>query len=145
MKVQGRYIRVKHCNRPDDVNEALQNLSVSLNFSLDSGTSSTNCSECPHRLRHSQHEPQRLRSTCPWVWEENISENRYPRKVINARCICRRCIGSNARYQCEPIYTRVKVLRVQGCQNGLLQYTNDEEIVSVGCTCAHRRTYTNLR
>lgn len=139
MKIQSRYIAVGHCHRPDQISNTLNSLGISHNFSVISDTHDNSLTECPRHLRHSQHKPQRLRSTCPWVWEEHVDVNRYPRSVFNARCICRRCIGSSARFQCEPIYSRITVLRILECHNGLFRYESDVELVTIGCTCAHRR------
>jgi hypothetical protein len=75
-------------------------------------------------------DPQRLRSTCPWVIETDVNENRYPKNVYNARCLCRRCIGSSSRYQCEPIYSNIIVIRLLSCHHGLLRVLDGHGIFS---------------
>ncbi|XP_063425456.1 interleukin 17-like protein [Mytilus trossulus] len=140
---EGRSLHVRHCQQPDDIEEAFNNLRNQLDLTVLSNTESTEIIPCPSQTLSHHGDPQRLRSTCPWIWEANTDNTRYPQKIYNARCICRKCIGSSTKYHCESIFTRVKVFRILNCVNGLLRYVQDEQRVSVGCTCAHKRTHHN--
>ena len=75
------------------------------------------------------------RSTCPWYFEEDINENRYPRVLMTAICKCDTCIGSPTN-ACEPVYYPVITLHKTGCVDGQYEYQEVKEWKSVACTCA---------
>jgi hypothetical protein len=140
MLTQSRTIHVGNCQRPANIENAFDRVRVELNITILPLPESSENIPCPSRTRRLHTDPQRLRSTCPWVIETDVNENRYPKNVYNARCLCRRCIGSSSRYQCEPIYSNIIVIRLLSCHHGLLRYAQGDQLISVGCTCAHKRT-----
>lgn len=87
------------------------------------------------------------RSTCPWVFVENYDEDRLPRVISEAQCVCNRCFqrtrtdNSDVRYvpklgRCKQVMTSVMTIR-RHCnrETGLYEYIAKAERMSVGCTC----------
>lgn len=91
------------------------------------------------------------RATCPWYIEFSYDPLRYPRRLLNAKCRCRKCKHSRRSVkgkalECLPITVKVKILRRKElnigklCHNGKVVYENTWEEVNIGCTCVFRRT-----
>ncbi|VDO24611.1 unnamed protein product [Brugia timori] len=76
------------------------------------------------------------RSLCPWQWKLNHDENREPKIISEAQCLCRRSRGTSGSY-CMPIKRQVKiaVLKRIRCDpaTGYYEYTRALQTVTVGC------------
>lgn len=109
------------------------------------------------------------RSTCPWRIMMTIDEDRFPRQMFTAECVCKACKGRNpSKFQCEPILFPTKILRqkymtkteiktgtttaavttiVKACEkvNGeeIFKYEEVFEPIVTGCTCSKKSNTRN--
>jgi len=84
--------------------------------------------------------PLRLRSLCPWILVTPHRRNdRFPRRISEARCICRRCQLKESTHQCRPIYYPMIVLqKTDRCnERNVTIYKPARHLVAVGCTCVN--------
>lgn len=91
---------------------------------------------------------QRYNSTCPHHYVINHDKNRRPKTLLEAKCNCNEnmpCLDGLAGSRCEPVKYFLTVLRKNGCHNGSYTYTKSIESITVGCTCAYRRSGENMR
>uniref|UniRef100_A0A914WG90 Uncharacterized protein n=1 Tax=Plectus sambesii TaxID=2011161 RepID=A0A914WG90_9BILA len=74
------------------------------------------------------------RSLCPWEWRINRDENREPKLLSEAFCICRKSRGSTGAL-CMPIRREMPVLKRVLCdeRTGRYEYVRAVQIVTVGC------------
>ncbi|CAG9531006.1 unnamed protein product [Cercopithifilaria johnstoni] len=74
------------------------------------------------------------RSLCPWQWKLNHDENREPKIISEAHCLCRRSRGSSGSF-CMPIKRQIAVLKRTRCDptTGYYKYTRALQTVTVGC------------
>lgn len=73
------------------------------------------------------------RALCPWEWRLNRDENREPKIISEAHCLCRQSRGSQ-HADCVPIKRDFPVLKRIFCdENGRYQYHRAYETVTVGC------------
>ena len=88
------------------------------------------------------------RSTCPWKLCLNTDPLRMPSDIFHVVCICTECTGRSecrgrgvsSNYECQPVYRRIQVKRITGCDGtGAYIYTPSHEDVTVSCTCARKR------
>jgi len=82
--------------------------------------------------------PLRLRSLCPWIVVTPARRNdRFPRRISEARCICRRCQLKGSTHQCRPIYHQMIVLqKTDECdERNVAIYKPARHHIAVGCTC----------
>ncbi|XP_053375381.1 uncharacterized protein LOC128547265 [Mercenaria mercenaria] len=85
-------------------------------------------------------------STCPWVLVDTYDENRLPKVIPQAKCVCNRCLqkissSGDVQYiprlgRCKPVMTSVMTVRRQcNVDSGFYEYTAKAEKIAVGCTC----------
>ncbi|KAL3886459.1 hypothetical protein ACJMK2_026444 [Sinanodonta woodiana] len=79
-------------------------------------------------------------STCPWTYAVDHDHLRFPSTILMAKPRCTYCIGSNGDLECNPITKSIRVLRRGECTDGLYQYHESTQEVTIGFTCAGRRT-----
>ncbi|NXU89818.1 IL17C protein, partial [Xiphorhynchus elegans] len=96
-------------------------------------------------LRSEPHE----RSISPWRYRIDEDENRYPRKLAFAECLCSGCVDvktgrETTSLNSVTIHQTMMVLRRKPCPRpaglGLVTFEVDYIKVPVGCTCVLPRT-----
>ncbi|NWZ74209.1 IL17C protein, partial [Acrocephalus arundinaceus] len=96
-------------------------------------------------LRSEPHE----RSISPWRYRIDEDENRYPRKLAFAECLCSGCVDVKTGWETTSlnsvtIHQTMLVLRRKPCPRpagpGLVTLEVDYIRVPVGCTCVLPRT-----
>ncbi|NXB70275.1 IL17C protein, partial [Donacobius atricapilla] len=96
-------------------------------------------------LRSEPHE----RSISPWRYRIDEDENRYPRKLAFAECLCSGCVDvktgrETTSLNSVTIHQTMLVLRRKPCPRpaglGLVTLEVDYIRVPVGCTCVLPRT-----
>ncbi|KAK3576563.1 hypothetical protein CHS0354_011241 [Potamilus streckersoni] len=95
---------------------------------------------CPENVLEGNHVPVYARSTCPWTYAVDHDPLRFPSTILLAKPRCIYCIGSNHDLECNPITQSIRVLRRGECIEGLYQYHESTQEVTIGFTCAGRRT-----
>ncbi|KAK3576566.1 hypothetical protein CHS0354_011244 [Potamilus streckersoni] len=95
---------------------------------------------CPKNVSGGNHVPVYARSTCPWTYAVDHDPLRFPSTILLAKPRCTYCIGSNDDLECNPITHTIRVLRRGECTEGLYQYYEFTQEVTIGFTCAGRRT-----
>ncbi|NXD13748.1 IL17C protein, partial [Nothocercus nigrocapillus] len=89
------------------------------------------------------------RSISPWRYRIDEDEDRYPRKLAFAECLCRGCVDvktgrETAALNSVAIHQTMMVLRRKPCPgpggHGLFTLEVDYIRVAVGCTCVLPRT-----
>ncbi|XP_076434714.1 interleukin 17-like protein [Babylonia areolata] len=97
---------------------------------------------CPTSLTTDPTAPLAHRSLCPYYFNVlNLPDGYYPSSLKTAKCKCQQCIQNDA-YGCEPVLTRVAVLKPVGCHQGLQKYQEELVYVGTACTCASASTTT---
>jgi len=82
--------------------------------------------------------PLKLRSLCPWTLvTESRRHDRFPSRIAEARCVCRRCQMHGSTHQCAPIYhSMIVLLKTDECdERNFAIYKPARHLVVVGCTC----------
>ncbi|XP_060554481.1 uncharacterized protein LOC132715490 [Ruditapes philippinarum] len=85
-------------------------------------------------------------ATCPWVFVDNYDEDRLPKLIYEAKCVCSRCLHKTNGHKdvqlvpglgrCKPVMTSVMTVRRQCRHNSdVYEYVAKAERISVGCTC----------
>ncbi|KAL3857147.1 hypothetical protein ACJMK2_011842 [Sinanodonta woodiana] len=95
---------------------------------------------CPEKVFEGHQVPVYARSTCPWTYAVNHDPLRFPSTILMAKPRRTYCIGSNGDLECNPITQSIRVLRRGECIEGLYQYHESTQEVTIGFTCAGRRT-----
>ncbi|KAM6118055.1 interleukin-17C [Pterocles gutturalis] len=105
---------------------------------------------CPAlQLRSGLHSEPHERSISPWRYRIDEDENRYPRKLAFAECLCSGCVDvktgrETTSLNSVPIHQTMMVLRRRPCPRpaapGLVTFEVDYIRVPVGCTCVLPRT-----
>uniref|UniRef100_A0A8R1Y052 Uncharacterized protein n=1 Tax=Onchocerca volvulus TaxID=6282 RepID=A0A8R1Y052_ONCVO len=74
------------------------------------------------------------RSLCPWQWKLNHDENREPKIISEAHCLCRHSRGSSGSF-CMPIKRQIAVLKRIRCNptTGYYEYSRALQTITVGC------------
>ncbi|XP_050167599.1 interleukin-17C [Myiozetetes cayanensis] len=89
------------------------------------------------------------RSISPWRYRIDEDENRYPRKLAFAECLCSGCVDvktgrETTSLNSVTIHQTMMVLRRKPCPHpaglGLVTFEVDYIKVPVGCTCVLPRT-----
>ncbi|NXA45601.1 IL17C protein, partial [Nothocercus julius] len=89
------------------------------------------------------------RSISPWRYRIDEDEDRYPRKLAFAECLCRGCVDvktgrETTALNSVAIHQTMMVLRRKPCPgpggHGLFTLEVDYIRVAVGCTCVLPRT-----
>ncbi|XP_076808934.1 interleukin-17C-like [Clavelina lepadiformis] len=92
------------------------------------------CTKDPVWLDKSKTEVSRL-SLSPWKWVKNTDENRVPRQVLEAECLCNSCLDEDGKEMDGVTSVSVKVpYRVTKYDRGgkaVVTYVN----IAIGCTC----------
>ncbi|NWX21164.1 IL17C protein, partial [Aegotheles bennettii] len=106
--------------------------------------------DCPAlQLRSGLHSEPNERSISPWRYRIDEDENRYPRKLAFAECLCSGCVDvktgrETTSLNSVPIHQTMLVLRRKPCPRpaglGLITFEVDYIRVPVGCTCVLPRT-----
>ncbi|KAJ0056685.1 hypothetical protein NL108_012118 [Boleophthalmus pectinirostris] len=111
---------------------------------------------CAKLVEHAQQQqqPQHVytRALSPWTYRLNRDQRRFPRDILEARCLCEGCILQRAHedrpheehtYNSVPVYTHVLVLYKTRCARQPHKYRLTKRMlrVTVGCTCV-MPTYT---
>lgn len=79
------------------------------------------------------------RALCPWEWKLNRDDNRDPKIITEARCLCRRSRGLTAA-DCVQIQRKIPVLKKINCDDGSCEYKKVYESITVGCHSVMPRT-----
>ncbi|NXG37262.1 IL17C protein, partial [Dromaius novaehollandiae] len=105
---------------------------------------------CPAlQLRAGLRSEPNERSISPWRYRIDEDENRYPRKLAFAECLCRGCVDvktgrETTSLNSVAIHQTMMVLRRKPCPHpaspGLFTFEVDYIRVPVGCTCVLPRT-----
>ncbi|XP_071612581.1 interleukin-17C [Heliangelus exortis] len=105
---------------------------------------------CPAlQLRVGLHSEHNERSISPWRYRIDEDENRYPRKLAFAECLCSGCVDvktgrETTSLNSVAIHQTMMVLRRKPCPRtsgtGLVTFEVDYIKVPVGCTCVLPRT-----
>ncbi|XP_051887481.1 interleukin-17D-like [Pristis pectinata] len=80
------------------------------------------------------------RSTSPWSYRINEDKARYPRKLMEAYCLHKGCIGTNGKIDntvlSMPYHTTVVVLRRKSnCKHKTFVYKKAMEKIALFCIC----------
>ncbi|XP_034643329.1 interleukin-17D-like [Trachemys scripta elegans] len=79
------------------------------------------------------------RSASPWSYRVNEDPRRYPRRVLEAYCLCEGCLvdrQEDRSVQSEPFYQEVPVLQKSGrCEAGQYVYQPSHLQVAQFCIC----------
>lgn len=95
-------------------------------------------STCPTHHHH-------VETPCPHYYVLDVDENRIPKVILQAKCKCDKCLDMDKSFSehshpgCSPVQYFSRVLRVTGCHNGILKYSEVWEPVAVACTCRSQR------
>ncbi|XP_041123782.1 interleukin-17C-like [Polyodon spathula] len=88
------------------------------------------------------------RSISPWTYTFNVDEDRYPKVLAFAECLCIGCISAVTGKEMTSLNSllltqRIMVLRRRPCSSNpdLSAFYVDYINVPVGCTCVRPRTY----
>lgn len=89
------------------------------------------------------------RSTCPWTWKMNYDSRRLPSLLFEADCVCDKSWQIQSmegfecgRFECEPIFYRVRVLRFdENCR----YYKATHETISVACVAVVGAAHEMIR
>ncbi|KAM6408990.1 interleukin-17C [Rhynochetos jubatus] len=105
---------------------------------------------CPTlQLRTGLRSEPNERSISPWRYRIDEDENRYPRKLAFAECLCNGCVDvktgrETTSLNSVAIHQTMMVLRRKPCPRpaspGLVTFEVDYIRVPVGCTCVLPRT-----
>ncbi|NXM66686.1 IL17C protein, partial [Serilophus lunatus] len=105
---------------------------------------------CPAlQLRAGARSEHNERSISPWRYRIDEDENRYPRKLAFAECLCSGCVDvktgrETTALNSVTIHQTMMVLRRKPCPRpaglGLVTFEVDYIKVPVGCTCVLPRT-----
>ncbi|XP_074737361.1 interleukin-17C isoform X1 [Strix uralensis] len=105
---------------------------------------------CPAlQLRAGLRSEPNERSISPWRYRIDEDENRYPRKLAFAECLCSGCVDvktgrETTSLNSVAIHQTMMVLRRKPCPHptgpGLVTFEVDYIRVPVGCTCVLPRT-----
>nr|XP_005504912.1 interleukin-17C [Columba livia] len=105
---------------------------------------------CPAlQLRSGLRSEPNERSISPWRYRIDEDENRYPRKLAFAECLCSGCVDvktgrETTSLNSVAIHQTMMVLRRKPCPRpagpGLVTFEVDYIRVPVGCTCVLPRT-----
>uniref|UniRef100_A0A0M3IJ73 Interleukin-17A n=1 Tax=Ascaris lumbricoides TaxID=6252 RepID=A0A0M3IJ73_ASCLU len=81
------------------------------------------------------------RSLCPWQWKLNHDENREPKVLSEAYCLCRKSRGSSGAL-CMPIKRDIAVMKRILCDptTGRYEYVRSLHTITVGCHSVLPRT-----
>ena len=80
-------------------------------------TEKTQCADFRMESTAKSYLPTNELASCPWIFVKNVDNDRVPRELWEAQCVCR-CGLHDAdclMYRCAPVYTYVTVLRRQTC------------------------------
>lgn len=75
---------------------------------------------------------------CPTYQELDSDNTRIPSDIIQTRCRCDHCVLRHRHRQqnlCKPVVRHIPVLRKLGCKDGIYEYGEFLEGVSVTCVC----------
>uniref|UniRef100_A0A0N5AMB7 Interleukin-17 n=1 Tax=Syphacia muris TaxID=451379 RepID=A0A0N5AMB7_9BILA len=74
------------------------------------------------------------RSLCPWQWRVNREEDREPKEILEAYCLCSKSRGNSVSL-CSPIMREVAVLKKIICDPGTqhYEYVRAVQTITVGC------------
>lgn len=80
------------------------------------------------------------RSLCPWYYQTDYQEDRFPAIISKAKCRCKHCLNPTTSMidrdlSCRPIKYRMPILKLAGCVEGLLKYNMTSVEVPVACAC----------
>ncbi|XP_064645454.1 uncharacterized protein LOC135498851 [Lineus longissimus] len=93
---------------------------------------SVNDAECPTTLNTSSKAKLNQRSECPWKYEIDRNPFRDPQVILQARPLCRRCIGQHSPdTRCETL----NEWRTVHIQDGQGQMRRRNLLVNVGSVC----------
>ncbi|KAL8195070.1 UNVERIFIED_CONTAM: hypothetical protein K2H54_046296 [Gekko kuhli] len=100
-----------------------------------------NCSAL--QLQNLQHSSVHERSISPWSHQINEDENRYPRRLAFAYCLCKGCIDvktgeETTSLNSVPVFQEMMVLRRKPCprNTGAASFTLEVDYIKVPVACA---------
>ena len=103
-----------------------------LNITLDSYVDDYLCNQAPvtETTLHN------YRAMCPWTYVSDTDENRYPMRIVVAKCRCSRC-GDN--FECKPMFYSIPVLKKE-CRHGINRWVQKLQYFPVSCYCSRAVT-----
>ncbi|XP_045170631.1 uncharacterized protein LOC123533076 isoform X2 [Mercenaria mercenaria] len=90
-----------------------------------------NGTRCNHRRHHRHHNDISSLASCPFTFVDHIDENRFPRRLLHALCLCnhpRVSPDNSNNYICKSVVQYVSVFYKHGCT-----YIRYWEPVPVAC------------
>ncbi|XP_071808017.1 interleukin-17D-like [Asterias amurensis] len=102
-------------------------------------TEETN-STCPSGTSVGDDWPLSRSSVCPWSYVSQYDADRVPAVITQAACSCDSCLDQTTSeprpdLSCTAIKYQLPVLRRGECVNGVSNYHQEYESVTVGCAC----------
>ena len=76
------------------------------------------------------------KALCPFQWNENIREDRFPEVLLTAACqnnVSYENTKDMASFTCEPVVYILPVLTIHVCDDGLAVYKQDWENITIAC------------
>ncbi|KAK7087256.1 uncharacterized protein [Littorina saxatilis] len=102
---------------------------------ITSGESNEN-KTCPNTLKRLDTAPLEDRRLCPYYYRIfELPTGYYPSSLKWAQCKCDRCVENGA-FGCEPVKTRITLLKPVGCFQGMQKYEEERHDVTTSCACA---------
>uniref|UniRef100_A0AAY4A501 Uncharacterized protein n=1 Tax=Denticeps clupeoides TaxID=299321 RepID=A0AAY4A501_9TELE len=82
-------------------------------------------------------------SLSPWVYSITEDDSRFPRTIMEARCLYSGCLNSKGQetldLQSKPILTEVLILRRVTGVGDTYYFRLESKTISVGCTCVRHQ------
>ncbi|XP_060554470.1 uncharacterized protein LOC132715481 [Ruditapes philippinarum] len=109
---------------------------INIKYKYHSGqTSGKKCKKSKNKNGRKNENTINSMSQCPWRYVENIDNNRKPRTILDAECICHTPLYSKKKsgLVCQSIIDYIVVFRRTGCTNGVYDYKLVFEPRAVAC------------
>nr|AFM87358.1 interleukin-17 [Callorhinchus milii]AFM87491.1 interleukin-17 [Callorhinchus milii] len=133
--VEGR----THCAEPSDKKLSQQLRRVTPSYSLNPVLELVADEDLGNSHRMSLREIGE-QSTSPWSYRVNSDKTRYPRKLLEAHCLLKACLGADHQIdptmKSVPFNTTITVLRRrEKCKHGTHLYKVAQENIAMFCVC----------
>lgn len=76
--------------------------------------------------------PPNLRGMCPWTYTSDTDEDRYPMRLIIAKCRCSTCADN---FECKPVVYKFPVLKKE-CRHNKIRWVQKLQNIPIACYCA---------
>ena len=76
-------------------------------------TGKTQCAHFRMESNPNTYLPTNQLASCPWIFVKNVDNDRVPRELWEAQCVCRCGLRNDdcLMYRCAPMYTYITVIR----------------------------------